>query len=367
MSTLTVASLTGLSGFSTGNSTANVAITNNAIYINNNAVSPLATRNRIINGGMDVWQRATAPAAGTLAAWTYNSVDRWGFYSGPVSATVSRNTSAPSGFLYSTKFQRTAGQTGTEVHLMQQVIESINCFDLSSQSVTLSFWARAGANFSASSNNIIVQIRTGTVADQAINSASWTGLATPLNVNQTISTTWTKYTFTTTLGAGVLEASVVLGFTPTGTAGADDSIFVTGVQLELGSVASPFERRSYGQELALCQRYYTKSYQQNVAPGTAVGQSITNVGNTGIIFTVTAGASALVGGTFYLGNTMRTTPTLTIYDSAGNSGRFSIFYGTYSTNIAPSTLQCVNPAYGFINYLGGVQNMYFDFVASAEL
>ena len=51
---------------------------------------------------------------------------------------------------------------------------------------------------------------------------------------------------------------------PTGTAGADDSIYITGVQLEKGSTVTSFDYRPYGTELALCQRYYEKTYSQVV-------------------------------------------------------------------------------------------------------
>jgi len=97
-----------------------------------------------------------------------------------------------------------------------------------------------------------------------------------------------------------------------GTNGA--TFFLTGVQLEPGSVATPFERRSYGQELALCQRYYEKSYALSVTPGTATGTgSIINrfFGNNDpkqhIRFSVAK----------------RAAPTVTFYDTAGTSGVWS--------------------------------------------
>jgi hypothetical protein len=210
-------------------------------------------RNRIINGAMQVWQRGTSLTVGS-ASYTYTA-DRFKNYSANTSTTVSRNTSVPTGFQYSFQLQRPNGNTGTNSISIVQIIETANCYDLAGQSVTFSFWVKKGANYSG--GNISVQILTGTVADQGGDPYSFTGLATAVN-DSTYSptTTWTKVTYTGTVASNVLEMCPVIAFTPTGTAGADDSLYITGVQLEIGSTATPFERRLYGQELANCQRYY---------------------------------------------------------------------------------------------------------------
>lgn len=216
-------------------------------------------RNRIINGGMQVWQRGTTATGNYSSGYTYGSVDRWAVYSPNTSTTIAQSTSVPTTtgalFQYSLKLQRPSTNTGTGIIQIAQGIESLNCYDLSNQQVTLSFWAKTGANYSGGTLGIL--LNTGTAADQGIAMVNtWTGVASPINTVQSITTTWTKYSFTGTLGSGILEAAVQFSWTPTGTAGADDSVYITGVQLEVGSVATPFERRSYGQELALCQRYF---------------------------------------------------------------------------------------------------------------
>ena len=71
--------------------------------------------------------------------------------------------------------------------------------------------------------------------------------------------------------ANANEMAILLVFTPTGTAGSDDSLSVTGVQIESGSIATPFEYRPYGTELALCQRYYAKTFPQTTAPAQSAG------------------------------------------------------------------------------------------------
>ena len=224
-----------------------------------NSGAEFGMRNRIINGAMGIWQRGTSISVGS-ASYTYTA-DRFKTYSANSATTVSQNTSVPSGFQYSLKLQRPNANTGTSGLSSVQMIESSNCFDLAGQSVTLSFWAKAGANYSG--GTLTVQVLSGTVADQTGDPYSWTGLSAFINATQAITTTWTRYSFTATVSASALEIATAISFTPTGTAGADDSIYITGVQLEKGSTATSFDYRPYGTELALCQRYYEQIIAEN--------------------------------------------------------------------------------------------------------
>jgi len=215
-------------------------------------------KNRIINGAMGIWQRATT--YNMTASWAYGSVDRWISTSSPsTNGVFNRSTSVPTGFQYSVQMGRTAASTATSGIQSTQAIESVNCYDLAGQSITVSFWAKAVANFSASGSTLVLQIGTGTVADQAAsNFYSWTGSVIQTQ-NNTITTTWTRYTYTVTIAANALEIGVNFYYTPTGTAGADDNVYITGVQLEKSSTATSFDYRPYGTELALCQRYYYRT------------------------------------------------------------------------------------------------------------
>jgi hypothetical protein len=227
----------------------------NATFPQNlNAPNTFGFKNRIINGAMGIAQRGTT---GTSTGYTFLSVDRWSTGAGAPNTTLSQSTDVPTGFLNSLKVQRPAAATSTATIATLQTIESKNCYDLSNQIVTVSFWAKAGANFSASGGSLVAQVNTGTTADQGgANYATWAGLATIASSSQNITTTWTKYTATGTASSGVLEMVLVFYYIPVGTAGADDSFYITGVQLEKGSTATSFDYRPYGTELQLCQRYY---------------------------------------------------------------------------------------------------------------
>jgi hypothetical protein len=215
-------------------------------------------KNRIINGAMQVWQRGTTQTF--TNAIVYGSVDRWAFIQGGGSASISQtqSTSVPSGFQYSVKQQRTASSTTTGTVYSLQEIESINCYDMAGQTATFSFWAKCGANFSASGSTLTSLVYQGTGTDQGTTSwisGTWTSPTSNTQSN-TLTTTWQRFSQTVTIGASTTEILVSLQWVPVGTAGADDSVYFTGVQLEVGSSATGFEYRQYTTELNLCQRYF---------------------------------------------------------------------------------------------------------------
>jgi hypothetical protein len=149
--------------------------------------------------------------------------------------------------------QRANGNTSTAAPSLWYSNESTNTYDLAGNQVTLSFWAKAGTTLSSSGSQMYVAIVSGTGTDQRI--YSYTGGVAFSVTYQTITTSWVRYSFTGTVPSNATELGFQISFTPTGTAGADDSIKITGVQLEAGSTATDFERRPIGTELALCQRY----------------------------------------------------------------------------------------------------------------
>jgi hypothetical protein len=298
-------------------------VTFNDASLQGAAASPYVLKNRIINGAMQVWQRGTS-VSGTYVYGT----DRWAtlpFATCNIAQSTSVPTTTGSSFQYSAKVGRTAASTATTAIGIMQTIESVNCYDLSGQTVTISFWAKAGANFSAASGTLTGQLYSGTVADQGGSTYyAWTGGAnigfsgSPVT---TLTTSWQKFTLTGTFGAGVLEAALLFYFTPVGTAGADDNFYITGVQLEIGSTATPFERRLYNQELANCQRYYWNM----------------GTGNQKMIGMGAAYTTGSVSSYVQFPVTMRATPTLIqttgtdyyAFERNGTSDGFNSFTGTF--------------------------------------
>jgi hypothetical protein len=238
---------------------------------------PLAgARNRIINGDMRIDQRNAGASVSITTAGNY-TVDRWsGNATQNSKYTVQQDTSNPAGFANSLKVTSSSSYsvTSSDVFWLAQAIEGLNTSDLawgtaSAKSATLSFWVQSSL--------------TGTFGGALRNSAA--NRSYPFTYTISSANTWeyktvsipsdTSGSWLSTNGIGInLNFGLGVGSTFSGTAGAWASanyvsatgatsvvgtngatFYITGVQLEPGTVATPFERRSYGQELALCQRY----------------------------------------------------------------------------------------------------------------
>ena len=187
---------------------------------------------------------------------------------------MSRQPSTLTGFNYAARLQRDSGNTSTTNIQLWHTVETANSLTFAGGPVNISFYARAGANYSAASQLLNVVLATGTGVDQAI--YSFTGYTEILNTNATLKTTWERFTFTVPVSTLVKQIGLQIRTTPVGTAGANDWFEITGIQLEAGTVATPFRRNapSIQAELAACQRYYEKSYDSTVSPGTN-----TNIGS----------------------------------------------------------------------------------------
>ena len=255
-------------------------------------------RNLIINGAMAVNQRGSV---NTSDGNTVYGLDRMAvFLRGGPAATITQDTDVPSGqgFGYSNKIDVTTGDalgTANDFCLFRQKIEGQNLQQLkkgtsSAESLTLSFWIK-----STITGTYVLEIRdetnardihkTYTVSSSntweyktltfegdttgAIDNDNTSGLEVSWMLGQ--GTDYTSGTLNTTWASSV-NANRAVGQV-NAVSSASNNIYITGVQLEAGATATPFEHRSYGEELRRCQRYYYK-----ISPGDtgAIGSGIHN-------------------------------------------------------------------------------------------
>ena len=243
------------------------------------------TQNPVINSAFQIWQRGTSIAA--VAGNNAFTADRWMVYrQGVTGATVTRQvtgdtTNLPS-IQYCARVQRDSGNTSTNIVNIANNFESINSIPFAGKTVTVSAYVRKGANYSSASDAFSLGIATGTGTDQTLNVTGYTGAAYPVSASATLTTTWQRISATGTLAATATELAVYAGYTPVGTAGASDYYEITGVQIDIGSVALPF--RTYAGtlqgELAACQRYYFRAVSGNAyafMPANGIGTNATTV------------------------------------------------------------------------------------------
>ena len=279
----------------------------------------------IINGGFDVWQRGTSVAIS--ASTNGYTADRWTARASASNATtvsrqsVNDTTNLPN-IQFCARVQRNSGQTGTGAIDFFHNLETANSIPFAGRTVTMTFYARAGANFSAASSGLGVAVYSGTGTDQNVYTA-YTGITTLAAPTVTLTTTWQRFATTFTVGSTATELSIGFFYSGVGTAGANDWYEITGVQFDVGTwtaSTAPTFRRSGGTlagELSACQRYYFRynAPQNNTVFGSGMNTSTTT-------------------GAFYVKfpQTMRTHPT----SVEGSTLQISDFdaYGTDITTVA---------------------------------
>jgi hypothetical protein len=223
-------------------------------------------RNRLFNGSYAVAQRGTTFASGSNDDDTYN-LDRWYVLSdGNDAVDITQNTAAaPPEQKYCIALDV---ETTNKKFGVAQIIENINCADLQSQTVTLSFQAKVSATTKLDNVKCAVVAWSGTadsVTSDIISAwgaegtnptliANATYENTPANLN--VTTSWATYTVSAPIDTASTKNVIVFIWSDVTDTTAGDFLYITGVQLEAGTVASPFERRDYGVELSRCQRYY---------------------------------------------------------------------------------------------------------------
>jgi hypothetical protein len=340
-------------------------------------------KNRIINGAMLIDQR-NAGSAFTLTTNTGGyTPDRWVSYTAGATVTTQQVSTAPTGFINSIKYTVSTGQSSlgaTDINSIGQRIEGFNMTDVgfgtaNAKTLTLSFWVQASI--------------TGTYGGCLKNPAGdgsylFTYSITSANTWQYITVTisgQTSGTWTTTnaqwgsvlfsLGTGSSYTNATTGswiagnyYSPTGcvnlTATTGATFYLTGIQLEVGSMATGFEYRHYTHELALCQRYYAKSYAQATPPGTASTYN-------GALQSYVQAASGGISLPFRFPVSMRVVPTVTFYDLAGNSGKVYANGNNVTPDVQLAYYGTDGAYFGQTSVTGTGVQMLAQYAASAEL
>jgi len=303
-----------------------------------NALLQAPTRkNVIINGGMDIWQRGTSFPGFNSGAYFCDRFRYFNITDGVLDAT--RSTDVPTTieanfeFNYSLKYDVTTVDSSipaAQVGVMDYLVEGYDYKYLYKQPQTLTFWAKSN--------------KTGIYCVAFRDSAGLTSYVSEYTIDA--ADTWEKKTVTITTaptlgtwdftnGVGLrLRFALAAGTNFHTTAGAWQSgnllatpnqvnlmdstsnyIQITGVQLEKGTVATEFEYRPIGEELALCQRYYEKSYDMDVDPGTVTttGSNVTAVDTVFLLSQQTKDFKV----------SKKSTPSITLYAINGTTGNGS--------------------------------------------
>lgn len=255
-------------------------------WIDNIALNPPQGSNRIINGDFQIWQNGNTFS---VTSATIYCADMWNVRSNGAIVDVNKIslTNGDSGL----RTQRRAGEVNTTVILTSISLPITNCNGMQGSYAVISFSAAAGANFSAASSIISVTFTSGTNVNSVLY-PSYTA-TTSESINQSITTTFNRYSFITSLiPATQTQAAVVFLFFPTGTAGANDYFDIVNVQIEIfpsvPTGPSAFQRLTFAQQLNNCLPFYMKSF----AYGTAAAQNIGIDTGEQIMPTVSAGATA---------------------------------------------------------------------------
>jgi hypothetical protein len=280
MSTLKVNNIIDVAGITTV-SIGSGSLSTNDIKVTTINSGPIgADKNKIINGAMEIDQRNSGISTSISGVNSY-LVDRWrAVINTSSSASFQRVVDAPPGFRYSLKYTTTSAKTpvSTDNANIQQIIEGQNITDFafgtsSAKSITLSFWVKSSVSgtFSGALRSYDGTTLRSYTFTYIINSPNTWQYITVTALGDSIlipaSDITQGFAVIFNIGAGSNFQTSVLNTWQTGNFfGTPSSVSlisilnatfqITGVQLEIGTTASQFQRRSYGLELMLCQRYY---------------------------------------------------------------------------------------------------------------
>jgi len=343
-------------------------------------------RNIVINGGMNVAQRSSSAVTGIGASDGYFTCDRWNFNTNGNSAgrlTMSQASDGPSGFANCLKLECTTADTSiaaAERFFIEQKLEGQDVQQLKkgtsdAEKVTISFYVKGhdsatytvGLYEGTSGRKIAATfpVTTSWVRQTVTFDGDTSGAIPDDNTAQlhlrfylhagsnytsgTLGTSWNADGNTTQIssdGNSFFESTSA-------------TFFLTGVQLETGSQATPFEHRLFGEELGLCQRYYTQSYAHGTVAGTAT--------NTNRVIRFLDGTQSYAGHYVTFRTEMRATPTSTPYSpSTGTINKMRGDSADHATVVGHPTTHGLH-AYCVNSSVGTSESLQLHYTADAEL
>jgi len=311
-------------------------------------------KNKIINGGLRIWQRGTSVAgtATTTPANLYQADRFYTFYTGLTAGTVTTYSKGSMSINSTTKItarltkNATAVTTPTGGNYHQgfvYTLEDYDTLDLNGQKMTLSFWFNVSV-----AGTYSVGIRNLSSATYFV--SNFTMVAT--TATKIIKTFTIPTTYTTATPSGAKGFEIVIGgyngtagsfvtgtldaftsgnaFTSTTStnwlsATSLDYIEIAQVQLEQGDTATDFESRPYQVELDMCQRYYEKSFDTDTAPSNGANATSfsTTAGLEQVNYLTWTGSGNQVGVRINYRVTKRTSGTLTLYGNSSGYGSYN--------------------------------------------
>lgn len=244
------------------------------------ANSPVGYRNKLINGSLDVWQRGTSFSN----AQNIYTADRWKVSYNDCGGNYTQATSDLIGFNQYMRMIKGGVPNGS--FMIQQAIETVNCADLIGQRVVFSCWARLSNSTTQANHSLTMALGFSATTDYSgwLNSADicsfygrWlatgasgvtfqagsTGVNSfaPSQSSGTLTTTWQRYFYTLIVPPNT--RTVVCGIYSESTV-QNGGIDVTGIQMEIGSVPTAFDRRHIQSETDMCLRYFQWNCRGNV-------------------------------------------------------------------------------------------------------
>ncbi|MBW7454662.1 hypothetical protein ACFOLF_11970 [Paenibacillus sepulcri] len=347
-------------------------------------IPTMSYKNWLINGNFDIWQRRTSAINPTFASF---SADRWKLFTAistsvlPTSITHSRqsivNDEIPNAAYFYRVNTNGAGSNyaADDAYLLQQLIENGTRYLAGlGKKVTVSFWARSS----------IAGKKLGIFLGQSYGTGGSPSAGESISgTTFSLTSTWThyKYTFTTntlkgktfgTNGDDTLQVHFLYAWGNKGyasalgvpgrveTFGGSGNIDIAQVQVNSGDTALSFQPHSFAEELALCQRYFEKTYNYTVSPGTVTADGMVSIYSQG-------GYIVADGGSFKVEKRMP--PTMTVYSMSGAVSKASLF--TTGSDVAVSGMEFRSTSHAgrlFTAASGAQEGVYqWHWTADAEL